>query len=166
MKTRRALVLFVPVIAIAAGLYGIKTYIDLKTYQAQIDALSISDVNLDTIEDGVYTGRHDVLWISAEVRVTVKNHRIEDIELIEHRNERGKPAEVIPDRVLFFPAFFQYVHRLMGVALLPLFNKASGISNTAAVPWNIRLRRCLSGIQILSQAHPVREKISPQNISI
>lgn len=100
MKTRRALVLLLLVIVIAAGFYGIKTYIDFKTYQAQINALSISDVNLDTIEDGVYTGRHDVLWISAEVRVTVKNHRIEDIELIEHRNERGKPAEVIPDRVL------------------------------------------------------------------
>jgi len=100
MKRKQVLISVLVAAVIAGGLFGLKTIMDLKTYKAQINAISMTDVNLERIKDGVYTGRHEVLWISAEVRVTVKNHTIEDIELIEHKNERGKPAETILDKVM------------------------------------------------------------------
>jgi len=100
MKRKQVLISVLVAAVIAGGLFALKTIMDLKTYKAQINAISMTDVNLERIKDGVYTGRHEVLWISAEVRVTVKNHTIEDIELIEHKNERGKPAETILDKVM------------------------------------------------------------------
>jgi len=100
MKKKQVLIPILLAIVIAGGSFGIKMLLDLKTYREQVNAISISDVDLDRIGDGIYTGRHEVLWISAEVRVTVKNHRIEDIALIEHRNGKGKPAEAILYRVL------------------------------------------------------------------
>lgn len=100
MKKKQVLLPVLVAIVFAGGFFGFKTLMDLNTYKAQINAISITDVDLKRIGDGVYTGRHAVLWISAEVRVTVKNHRIEDIELVEHRNERGKPAEAILDKVM------------------------------------------------------------------
>lgn len=100
MKRKQVLISVLVAAVIAGGLFGLKTIMDLKTYKAQINAISMTDVNLERIKDGVYTGCHEVLWISAEVRVTVKNHTIEDIELIEHKNERGKPAETILDKVM------------------------------------------------------------------
>ena len=37
---------------------------------------------------------------AAKVSVTVKDNKITDITLLNHKNERGKPAEVIPEKVL------------------------------------------------------------------
>ena len=38
--------------------------------------------------------------VAAEVAVTVKDHKIANIVLLSHKNGRGKPAEVIPEKVL------------------------------------------------------------------
>lgn len=100
MKKKKVLMLFVLVIIIAGIFIGVKLINDLNAYKAQVDAISISDVDLSKIEDGVYTGYYDAKLVSAKVRVTVKNHRIERIELTEHNNGRGKPAEIIPDKVV------------------------------------------------------------------
>lgn len=100
MKKKKVLMLFVLVIIIAGIFIGVKLINDLNAYKAQVDAISISDVDLSKIEDGVYTGYYDAKLVSAKVRVTVKNHRIESIELTEHNNGRGKPAEIIPDKVV------------------------------------------------------------------
>ena len=38
--------------------------------------------------------------VSAKVSVTIKDHRIESIELLEHNNGQGAGAEVIPSIVV------------------------------------------------------------------
>jgi len=100
MKIRRVIILIVVVIASFLAGRVVKTYIDLRTYRKQVAAITISDVDLNQISEGTYRGSHDVLWIGAEVEVTVEDHRLEKIILISHRNERGASAEVIPSRVL------------------------------------------------------------------
>lgn len=101
---KKQVVLLVVLIAVIIGSYfgakGIKNYIDLKTYQKQVKDINISNVNVSKVADGTYTGSYEVLWVSAEVRVTVKNHRIEGIELLEHKNGRGTSAEIIPSKVV------------------------------------------------------------------
>jgi uncharacterized protein with FMN-binding domain len=100
MKKRYAAILIVlPVLALG--------FIASKILFARLDgnlkrlALSeISDVSLAAAEDGVYTGSYSAFPVSAEVRVTVKNHAIEDIELIKHNNGQGQGAEIIPKKVL------------------------------------------------------------------
>jgi uncharacterized protein with FMN-binding domain len=72
---------------------------ELRTYRRQIAAIELTGINLETIEDGVYEGNQDSIWVGAEVIVTVKNHHIEGIQL-EHRHERGYEAERLVDEVL------------------------------------------------------------------
>lgn len=52
------------------------------------------------IHDGVYKGGYFLLPVRVEVRVIVKSGKIQSIELLKHFNGQGKPAEVLPDRIL------------------------------------------------------------------
>lgn len=60
----------------------------------------IRDIDITALADGIYTGGYSMFPVSAEVRVTVKGQRITGIELLEHNNGRGAPAEVIPSCVV------------------------------------------------------------------
>ncbi len=82
------------------GYRGIRSYLDLKKYQQQIEEIKVENVDLKLIPDGMYIGNAEVLWIAAEVKVIVKEHKIVNIDLIKHKNERGKSAEVIPQKVV------------------------------------------------------------------
>lgn len=99
-QVRTFFILFAAIVGICLGVTGIKTYIDLKTYQKQVGAITISNVDVSKVTDGTYTGSCEVLWVAAEVKVTVRNHKIEEIELVKHKNGRGAPAEIIPDKVI------------------------------------------------------------------
>ena len=61
---------------------------------------SVRDIDISELADGVYTGSYSMFPVSAKVKVTVKGQRITGIELLEHDNGRGAPAEVIPGRVV------------------------------------------------------------------
>lgn len=88
-------------LAIVVGVsLGARYYIKLQNYNKIINGISIKEVNLAKISDGTYKGSFDALMIEADTSVTVKNHKIVDIKLLHHKNERGKPAEVIPMRVV------------------------------------------------------------------
>jgi uncharacterized protein with FMN-binding domain len=82
--------------AIAA--MGLMAYTE-KNLEKLVNA-EIKDVDISKLEDGVYTGSYSTFPVSAEVRVTVKGQRITGIDLLEHNNGKGKPAEVIPGRVV------------------------------------------------------------------
>lgn len=96
-KTIIIVVVGIVVIALAVGGYLLNT---LVTYRRNVAAMQIRSVDLTAIDDGEYFGESDVGLVSAKVRVVVENHRISSIELIEHNNGRGAPAEVIPDRIV------------------------------------------------------------------
>lgn len=104
MKRKRAIllvVLGVVVIAIGAGVVGVRTTV--KRMEKSLELLTrmtISDVDLSKIPDGTYTGSYEVFPVSAEVKVTVAGHKITGIELVKHRNGQGKGAEVIPGKVV------------------------------------------------------------------
>lgn len=88
-------------LAIVVGVsLGARYYIKLQNYNKIINGISIKEVNLAKVSDGTYKGSFDALMIEADTSVTVKNHKIVDIKLLHHKNERGKPAEVIPMRVV------------------------------------------------------------------
>ncbi|HOP69781.1 MAG: FMN-binding protein [Dethiobacteria bacterium] len=67
--------------------------------QSRLPSITVADVDLANIEDGEYIGKYKIFPVAAEVKVTVKDHRIADVELINHRNGRGKAAEVLVDQV-------------------------------------------------------------------
>ena len=81
---------------LAGGIY-LKSIGD---YKAKVNALAFDEIDLKKVEDGIYEGQCDTGVVRAMVQVTVRNHRLESIELLEHENGRGAPAEAILDHMV------------------------------------------------------------------
>ena len=82
--------------ALAGGLY----LRSIRDYKARVEALAFTDIDLRQVADGTYEGRCATGVVDAGVRVTVKDHILTDIELTEHQNGRGTPAEAILEEML------------------------------------------------------------------
>jgi len=87
----------VTIMIISLSLLSCKT---ISEFRQRIDAIEIENIDLQQVSDGEYEGEYDAAIVKARVKVIVKNHRIVDIELLQHENGRGKPAEVIPAQVV------------------------------------------------------------------
>jgi uncharacterized protein with FMN-binding domain len=69
----------------------------------EMEVLTISEIpeiNLVQIDDGTYSGSFKSLLIKVQVEVTIQNHVITDIIILEHQNGQGDDADVIIDDVL------------------------------------------------------------------
>ncbi len=60
----------------------------------------LAHLNLAEVNDGKYNGSYQAFPVSAEVTVTVENHHITGIELVEHNHGQGAPGEKVIDQVL------------------------------------------------------------------
>ena len=100
MKIKKIIISAVLVVGVVLSIAGLRSYFDLKAYKKKVAEINVSDVNLSKIGDGTYTGTYDVDWVAARVSVSVKNHKIEDIKLLSHKNGRGSSAEIIPGKVV------------------------------------------------------------------
>ncbi len=58
------------------------------------------DLELTNVEDGIYKGEFSLLPVKAVVQVSVKDHQIQEIKILEHKNGLGEKAEIIIDRVI------------------------------------------------------------------
>jgi len=87
----------VTIMIISLSLLSCKT---ISEFRQRIDAIEVENIDLQQVSDGEYEGEYDAAIVKARVKVIVKNHRIVDIELLQHENGRGKPAEVIPAQVV------------------------------------------------------------------
>ncbi|AFS79420.1 FMN-binding domain protein [Gottschalkia acidurici 9a] len=93
-------------ITLLLGIYIIDTYKKQKEekeyleYKKQIESLKIENVDIDNVKDGEYIGESKVVWLSAKVKIIVKDHQIQDIEILEHIEQKGKDAEKVVARIL------------------------------------------------------------------
>lgn len=60
----------------------------------------IPDIHISNLADGTYEGEFDNGIIAAKVAVVVINHRIDAIDLLEHRYGMGQKAEAVVDEVI------------------------------------------------------------------
>ena len=96
MNRRNKAVLIVISVLLVIGLFAGGLYLkSIRDYKAKVNALTFDEIDLTKVEDGVYEGRCDTGVVRARVQVTVRDHRLESIELLEHENGRGTPAEAI-----------------------------------------------------------------------
>ncbi|NLF21023.1 MAG: FMN-binding protein [Clostridiaceae bacterium] len=65
-----------------------------------LEAEVIEDADLVTIADGTYRGNYRVFPVEAIVDVVIKNHKIEEIQLVKHVNGMGQAAEALPSQVV------------------------------------------------------------------
>ena len=90
----------IAVCAIAAVTWGAYYLYNISNYKKVVNTIQVQSVDLNNIQNGKYSGKFDANVISAEVEVTVDNHKIKSVDLINHKNERGKKAEAIIDTVI------------------------------------------------------------------
>ncbi|MCC0645101.1 MULTISPECIES: FMN-binding protein [unclassified Clostridioides] len=102
MKVSKKKIIYrIIVIVLLIGLACLGIYLkQVKDYKQTVKNMTFKKVNISDIADGTYVGECNVNIISAKVEVTVKSGKISSINLLEHKNERGKTAEKVIDKVL------------------------------------------------------------------
>jgi uncharacterized protein with FMN-binding domain len=95
MKKRKKLVVIGIVVLVIIAILGVFFFIMFQKQAKELEALSYQDVDMSTVEDGSYIGNVETIMIKATVEVTVLDHSITDIKIINHDNGKGKPAETI-----------------------------------------------------------------------
>ena len=73
---------------------------EMFTYREKIENIEISDIDFAALADGLYRGTYDVIWVAADVEVTVSNRKVTGIRILRHLCNRGEKAEVITDSVI------------------------------------------------------------------
>ena len=96
-KTALFVIMFLLLAGFVLGILYLKSVAD---YRQAVRETTFEDINISDIPDGVYVGEYDVDFIYAKVEVTVQNGEITNINILEHRHERGKTAEVITDSIV------------------------------------------------------------------
>ena len=96
-KTVLFVIAFLLFVGFVLGILYLKSVAD---YRQAVRETTFEDINISDIPDGVYVGEYDVDFIYAKVEVTVQNGEITNINILEHRHERGKTAEVIADSIV------------------------------------------------------------------
>lgn len=88
---------------IGAGLLAlcvvIGSMLAMKMETEQVRALTIGELELSQTADGIYTGSAETMLVSAKVEVSVENHEIQSVKILEHQTGKGKPAEAIVDEI-------------------------------------------------------------------
>ncbi len=98
---KKKMVLFIIMLLLLVGfVWGILYLKSVADYKKAVKGITFEDINISDIPDGVYVGEYDVNFIYAKVEVTVQNGEITNVNILEHRHERGKTAEVIADKIV------------------------------------------------------------------
>lgn len=71
----------------------------VSDYKLAVKAITFEEIDITKIPDGTYIGECNVNFIYAKVEVAVQNGEIKNIAILEHKNERGKAAETVVDRI-------------------------------------------------------------------
>lgn len=84
------------IIAVSAGISLILRHLVSEA----VKDISVSDIDLENIPDGDYTGEYSAPPVSVTVRVAVENHAVTEIEILRHDNGLGSKAEKITDEII------------------------------------------------------------------
>ena len=99
--SKKKIVLIAIMLLLLVGLvWGIIYLKSVADYKQAVKETTFEEINISDISDGVYIGEYDVNFIYAKVEVTVQNGEITNISILEHRNERGKAAEAITNKIV------------------------------------------------------------------
>jgi uncharacterized protein with FMN-binding domain len=91
-------ILIILLCTILFALIGASLY--LKTLVNDVNSITVSNLNMANITDGIYVGEYSITPVYVEVEVSVTEHKITNIKIIEHENGLGGKAEKIVDNVI------------------------------------------------------------------
>jgi len=94
-------VLLVLLIGIALLVVGAAIFFSVTAGNLEVlNDTPVQDVDLSSLSDGTYEGNYSSFPVSVTVNVTVRDHRITEIDLVKHINGQGKAAEPITETVI------------------------------------------------------------------
>lgn len=100
ISRKKIVMILIMLFLLLALIFG-TAYIDrVEEYKRAVKETTIEEVNILDIPDGVYIGEYDVNFIYAKVEVDVSGGKIIDVRILEHRQERGKAAEAVPNEIV------------------------------------------------------------------
>jgi uncharacterized protein with FMN-binding domain len=100
MKKKHVIILIALLVTVGAVLAINIAKSSIEKNLNQLTQQTIADVDLSKVKDGVFTGSYEVFPIAVEAKVTVKEGKISNIELLKHKNGQGAAAEIITDKVI------------------------------------------------------------------
>ena len=100
-KVKKGLIILGVVLLVICSTFFIGLQSMLNKFSEEVSSIEISNVDLSTIDDGIYVGEYFANEsVGAIVEVTVKNNKITNIDFIDHKCGKGKKAEVITESVI------------------------------------------------------------------
>jgi uncharacterized protein with FMN-binding domain len=99
MKKKKVIFIIIAILAIVI-IAGALFVSSMQKNLDQLADIQIQNIDLTKIKDGTYEGAHEAFPVVVEVKVTVENHKITEIELVKHTNGQGKAAEAIIEEVI------------------------------------------------------------------
>ena len=97
-KKKWLLLLIIPVVfaIIILSFIGII----LGKMKKQLEQIDTSTVYISQVADGIYMGESETELVKVAVNVTVKDGKIENIDILKHECGKGKPAERIIESII------------------------------------------------------------------
>lgn len=97
---KKAIKIVGSIVAVVVILFGVFMLIMNQKAKEAMSKQHNVEIDMAQVKDGTYEGESDGGMIKVKVSVEVKNHKITAINLIEHKNGKGKPAEaIIPEMI-------------------------------------------------------------------
>ena len=83
----------IAVFVLAVACFALVMVNRAKQLNTFMDTLLLQEVDLAGVADGTYTGTADAGIIRVTAQVTVQDHTLTDVALLQHKNGQGKAAE-------------------------------------------------------------------------
>ncbi|MCI5713024.1 MAG: FMN-binding protein [Lachnospiraceae bacterium] len=99
-KVRKVILVLVGVIVAFFLMIVIAMGAKMREMQENMESVENVPIDMREVKDGSYTADTDLGLVKVKVEVTVENHQISTIEILEHQNGKGKPAEAIVDEMI------------------------------------------------------------------
>lgn len=99
-KVRKVILVLVGVIVAFFLMIVIAMGAKMREMQENMESVENVPIDMREVKDGSYTADTDLVLEKVKVEVTVENHQISTIEILEHQNGKGKPAEAIVDEMI------------------------------------------------------------------
>lgn len=98
--SKKRIISCIVVIFVLVGLLCLVLYLkSVSDYKQAVNDIVFEEIDITKIPDGTYVGECNVNFIYAKVEVTVQNGEIKNIDILEHKNERGEAAETVIDKI-------------------------------------------------------------------
>lgn len=100
-RTKKRTIVYIATAVILIILMYFAFYLkSVSDYKQAVGNITFQNIDVTNIADGTYIGECNVEFIYAKVEVIVQDGVITNIEIREHKNERGQAAEAVIDKIV------------------------------------------------------------------